>query len=721
MSDTETRNHHGEGTPGRLLGEFEAPSLEAWHEEVLRLLKGAPYEKRMLTETYEGITLRPMYSNDDVKDLGYLAAPPGDAPYARGTSRLGYRGAPWLVAQELPYADYHEFNQALRESLERGQSAVNLLLDTASQAGKDPDHAQPGQVGDEGTSIASVVGVSRALAGVDLEFTPLLVQPGSAALPFAAMVVAWLRTNGREVSRLQGSLGMDPIAGLVAHGELPLGLPRAYDELAVLCRWAADHAPGVRTLSAYGFPYHEGGGNAVQELAFTLAAAVQGLRELERRGIGVAESAARLQFGFSVGTQFFMEIAKLRAARVLWARAVEASGGGAAGRMVIHARTSHRELTRIDPHVNILRATTAAFAAVMGGCDSLHVAPFDAAFGVPSELGRRLARNTQTILREECHFDAVIDPAGGSWYVEVLTDQLAKDAWTLFQRVEACGGIVAALQDGWPQREVAEVASHRQRNAAVRKDVLVGTTVYPNAAEVQLTSRTADLRSFHATRSLTLQHLRTSLEHGQALEVLERLNTIFECPAGELFENLVRAAEAGATIGELTAILRHGEGDHPRVQPINPFRTAQPFEALRRRVEAWRTGIPGPQVFLANIGPVAGYMPRLDFSRSFFQVGGFSVEGDRWFADPEEAASAAVSAGTPIVAIVSTDERYPDAVPAIAAKVKAARPNAVVVVAGLPKDQVERMRQAGVDEFIHVRADVPAVLGDLAHRIGVTV
>lgn len=719
MNETKTGKHHHGLVRRRLLEDFEPPSLDAWHQEAVRLLKGAPFDKKMLAETYEGITLQPMYTRQNTADLVHARVLPGDVPFTRATTRLGYRREPWWVAQELPYPDYQEFNAALREGLERGQTAVNLVLDTASQSGQDPDHARAGQVGDRGTSIASVLGLSRALAGVDLEFTPLLVQPGSAALPFAAMIVAWLRKSGRDVTRMRGSIGMDPLAGLVTHGELPLALDRAYDELALLSRWAKVHAPGVRTLSAYGFPYHEAGGSAVHELGFTLAAGVHGLRELERRGLDVAEAADRIQFGFAVGTQFFLEVAKLRAARLLWARVVEGAGGGDGGRMVIHARTGNRSLTRVDPYVNILRATTGAFSAVMGGCDSLHVAPFDAPIGLPSPLSRRLARNTQTILREESHFEAVIDPAGGACYVEALTEQLAHKSWELFQRTEAAGGLVKALKDGWPQQEVAAVAGQRRRNAAVRKEALVGTSVFPNATETPVTPHTCDPASFHDARSRTLQRLRTSLEHAEAVEVLERLHRIFDSPPDELFETLVSAAEAGATIGELTTILRHGEGDLPRVAPIHAFRIAEPFEQLRERVEKWRADRRDPLVFLANIGPVSGYMPRLEFTRSFFRVGGFSVEGDRWFGSPEEASEAAIAAGAPVVAIVSTDDQYPQVVPEVAARVKTRQPDAVVVLAGFPKDQVETFREAGVDEFIHIRADVPSVLGQLAQRIGV--
>lgn len=707
--------------PERLLGEFSGASLEQWHEEVVKLLKGAPFEKKMLTPTYEGITLKALYTRDDVRDLGFPAVMPGDSPYPRSTRVLGFREGPWLVAQELPYATYEELNQALVEDLERGQTAVNLLLDRATQAGLDPDMAAVGEVGAGGTSIASVIGLSRALDGVDLARVPILVQPGSAALPFAAMLVALVRRQGKDPAALRGSLGMDPLAGLVAHGELPVSLGRAWDELALLTGWAAAHAPHVTTVSAYGFPYHESGASAVQELAFALAAAVEHLRQLESRGLDVETVAPRILFGLGVGSHFFMEVAKLRAARMLWARVVQAAGGSAsAARMTLHARSSGWNKTAFDPHTNILRATTEAFAAVLGGCDSLHVAAFDEALGTPSEQGRRIARNTQTILREEVHLDAIIDPAGGSWAVETLTAEVAEKAWSLFQRIESEGGMLAALEKGIPQQMVAEVAEQRRKAIAGRRDAILGVNVYPNAAESRPVRRVPDLAALHARRSTRLQELRCNPEHAENVKVLETLQHILDSRPEGLFEAVVAAAAQGATIGEFTRTLRAGDGPRPRVTPVHVHRGAELFECLREQVMAWREGQgDGPQVFVAAVGTLAELAPRIDFTRGFFQVGGFAVRADQVFASAAEATDAAVASGAPIIVILSTDERYPDAVPVMAPALRATRPGVTLVVAGFPKDHIDAFRQAGVDEFIHVRSDVHATLAALAQKVGV--
>jgi methylmalonyl-CoA mutase len=720
MTENSSGTSGSAGAGDRLLAEFPIPTLEQWHDEVVRLLKGAPYEKKMLTQTWEGITLQPMVTRQDVAGLSFARVQPGDAPYVRATAPLGHRLHGWDVAQELPYPTYESFNEALRFDMERGQTAVNLLLDRATQAGLDPDQAKVGEVGCGGTSIASLAGLAKALDGVNLETTPLYVQPGSAALPFAALVVALMRKRSQDVASLRGSIGMDPLCGLVSLGTLPLSIERAYEELALLTRWAMRHAPAVKTLAAYSFPYHDAGGNAVQELAFTLATAVEHLRQLERRGLGVDDVAPRVLFGFSVGSNFFMEIAKLRAARMLWARVVEASGGAEASRhMTVHARTSSWNKTTFDCHVNILRATTEAFSAVMGGADSMHVGAFDEALGLPSELGRRIARNTQTILKEECHFDAVVDPAGGSWYVEKLTAEVAGKAWALFQQIEAEGGMLAALGKGTPQRLVAETAAKRRQAIAERREVIVGVNQYPNAGEVPVQPSLPDYAAIYRERVARLQVLRSSASHAEDARVMAKLQAIMETSGEAMFEAVVEAALNGATIGEFAHVVRRDAGERPTVEPVAIHRGAAPFEDLRHKVLAWRKGRSGPQVFLATVGPVAEFMPRLDFTRGFYAVGGFEVGGGESFENAQAALDAAVASGAPVVVITSTDDRYPEAVPVIAGGLKAARPGVHVVLAGLPKDLAETFKAAGVDEFIHVRSDVHASLSGVAARIGV--
>ncbi|MBS1260779.1 MAG: Methylmalonyl-CoA mutase [Calditrichaeota bacterium] len=709
----------GETTqPFQLRDDFPPPALEQWHDQVMRALGGTSFEAAMQTATREGITLRGLYTRADLDGLDALDSLPGDLPLLRGARPLGNRDG-WQISQALPYPTYDEFNEALVLALARGQTAVNLILDEATQAGLDPDQAEVGRVGKNGTSISSVIGLGKALDGVDLEATPLHVEAGSAALPFAALVVALMRRRGNDVAKWSGSAGMDPLAGLVTHGSLPISLEWAYDELAILTRWALENAPELHTISVYGHPYRDAGADAASELAAAIATAVEALRRMEERGIRVELAAPRVLFGFTTGPDFFVEIAKLRAARRMWARVVQASGGTekAARRMFIHTRTSTHRTSALDPHANILRAATEAFAAVIGGTNSLHVVPFDAPLSqAPGELARRIARNTQVILSEEAHANNVIDPAGGSYFIERLTDELAGIAWAKFQQIEARGGMLAALREGSLQEQIAQQAQRARGELGTRADVLVGVNRYPNADEEPRLPSPPDFECVHAARAKRLQQLRTSSSHQQEVKVLETLQRIVESDADLKFEAVIEAAEHGATIGEFASSLRYDRQQSNSITPLASARAAEPFERLRARVHAWQVQR-APAVFLANVGPFADYMPRLDFARSFYEVGGFRVAADDWFGTAADAARAAADSGAAVVVIVARDETYREAAPAIAGAVN---DEAVVHIAGRPRDDVTReaFRAAGVSEFIHAGSDVLAVLNELADELG---
>lgn len=678
------------GTEERLLSEFPAPTMEQWRDEVIRLLKGAPFEKKMLAATYEGITLQPIYTAEDVKDLPFQDTLPGEWPYLRGTEPLGKRISGWLVAQELPFPDAKAFNEALRADLERGQNAVNLVLDEAGRHGLDADQSEA--VGKGGVSISTYADMVQALEGVDTSL-PIQLAASASAVPAAALLVAALKARKADLAKAQLSLGFDPLGALASKGSLPMSLDQAYDQLADLTKWAKAYAPKSLTLVACGRPYHESGANAVQDLAFTLASAVATLRALEARGVSVDDAASRMLVRLSVGGNFFMEIAKLRAMRVLWAQVVRACGGSdEAAKIHLHARSGLFNKTQFDPHVNMLRGTTEAFAAVVGGADSLHVAPYDAVLSqVPSDQGRRVARNTQIMLREESKLDHVVDLAGGSWAVETLTHQLCVAAWKLFQEVEAMGGMKAALEAGFPQGRIAEVAAARRKALVQRTDVVVGTNQYPNALEAMPDVKAVD----HAALKAVLGPKAAAARKGAV--------------KGTGFAALVEAAP-NATLSEMMT-----RGESIKVDALKMHRLVEPFETLRKAVLAAKKK---PLVFLANLGPVGTYMPRLDFTRGFFQVGGFEVADQAWFKTPEEAAKAALESGAPIVVAVGLDDTYVEAVPVLAKNLKAGGTK-TVLVAGLLKDHADAFKAAGVDDFIHVRSDVHAVLNGLAKNLGV--
>jgi methylmalonyl-CoA mutase len=709
----------GGGVAERLLEDFPAPSLDQWQDEVVRLLKGASFEKRMLSTTIDGITLRPIYTRSDTADLDRLLTPPGTSPFLRGVEPPGRPAMRWEVAQELPYPDPRDFNRFLRHDLERGQTAVNLVLDNASSSGLDADEAGDGLVGRGGTSIGSLDDLLRALDGVDLEKTPLLVQTGPAAPAFAALLWALCGVRGIDPARLSGAVGFDPLAELAAKGRLPMSLERAWDGQALFSRWAERVAPNLKTVLVQGWTWHEAGAGAAEELAFSMGSAVQALREAEKRGLEIEQAARRFYFCFAVGTDFFAEIAKFRAARLLWSRIVGACGaGGSVAKLTFHARSSGWSTTLFDPHTNILRCTTQAFAAIAGGCGSLHLRPFDERYGLPGELSRRLARNTQLVLRDESHFDRVADPAGGSWYVETLTEELARKAWELFQEVESAGGMEQALRRGGPQAILFATAEKRRENLARGRDVLVGTNRYPDPGAAPLDHCFPDYQALEVRSRQRLRALRRGDDPARE-RALERLAA--SSPGGGVpdLELMAGTAAQGLTMGELSRWFASIGTAEQGVLPVRAGHGGDRFESLRSGVSRDTAGNGPPLVLLAAMGPPAGYMARLEFIRSFYQVGGFSVLGDLSFDTVEQAVAAAGEHRPAAVCIVSRDDRYAELVPTLAAGLLAAVPGLVIHMAGGPAAGEAACREAGIRQVITLRTDMPLVLSELAVQAGV--
>jgi len=654
--------------------EFPAPTYEAWRAETEATLAGAAFEKKLVTRTSEGIDIQPIYRREDLAGLTHLGSLPGTRPFVRGTRSNGA----WEVAQEIPGESAGALNEALRNDLEHGQTAINITLEEAAR-------------------IETARDFDQILEGVDLSRLPLFIQPGSAALPLFALLISHLLRKGTDLRALRGAFENDPLGELISHGSLPHSLAAAFERMALVTRLAILQTPQFRTVGVRLHACSDAGGNAVQELAFALATGVEYLRQLETRGLGVNEAAPRFLFSFSMGADFFTALAKLRAARMLWARVVGASGGGAdAQKMQIHARTSLWNRSTLDPYVNMLRGTTEAFSAVAGGCDSLHVGVFDEVIRPPDEISRRLARNTQTILRDECHFGHVIDPAGGSYYVETLTDQLARKAWTLFQEIEKQGGMARAVTNGTPQEQVRAVAATKAEAVALRRLSLIGVNVYANPREKPLETKRAEA----ATGA-----------HTAAKDPLPGLR---EAAQENIVQLAIAVAAEGATLGELASALSARDGEPAKAEPLALRRAAEPFERMRAAVAAAGP----PKVFLANMGPLRQHKPRADFATSFFQVGGFGVIENRGFPSVEAAAEAAGQSGAPIVVICSTDETYPEIVPPLARKIKAGRPDVILVLAGFPKEHVEAFKAAGVDEFIHIRTNCCQTLRGIAGKMG---
>ena len=635
----------------------EAESLESalatWRKTVEAELKGAPFDKKLLTKTFEGITLKPLYTRADLagrdEHLAALSKPAGEAPYLRGTRAAGYASSAWEVAQEIPANTAEEYNKKLREDLMGGQNAAVLRLDSP---------ARP-----EGLPLEAPGVIETALKDVDLSVLPVHINAGPDATKVANQYLALPGLRGVDASALTGSLTADPLGVWAAAGALPLSLGGAFEALAAWTKRAAVVTPSLRTIGVDARLWADAGGSAVLELACALASSVEYIRALRDRGVPIEIIVPRLRVTFGAGPQFLMETAKFRAWRPLLVRAVVALGGtaGLAAQAAVNASTTRWDKTRLDAHVNMLRVTTEAFSAVLGGVDSLNVAPFDSLDGIGGgdSFARRIARNVHALLAEEFGATAPADPVGGSWCIESLTDELARKAWAQFQEIEAAGGFAAALRAGLPQKIAAAGAKEKAQAVGTRRLGIVGTNLFPNLKETPLAP-------------------------------------------------LAKRPVTGAWAQE-------------RIEPAACFRASAAFEKMRDASAdyAKRTG-KRPRVFLAKMGPLAQHKARADFTAGFFAPGGFEMVAKQTFATAAEAAQAAAESGVEIAVLCSTDETYPELVPAFASALKAAKPSVSLVLAGLPADKAvqDAFTSAGVEIFIHLRAPVEETLANLLKKIG---
>ncbi|WP_449536880.1 methylmalonyl-CoA mutase family protein [Ferdinandcohnia sp. Marseille-Q9671] len=628
---------------------FPPIDYETWKNEAEKSLKGKPIEK-LHTKTYENIILKPIYTKEDIKHNPFLKEMPGESSKVRGTRLTGYVSQPWHVSQEIDDATLEGFNAALKDGLANGQTMIHFTL-------------QPQNSTEVGLPLHTIEDMKIALDGIPLSSIPVFIDAKTGLLPFLNLVSSYINEQNISSEELTGTIGMDLFAQLVTNGTLPLPLEKGYDQLAESVKWAIEKSSNLRTILVKGDPYHNGGGNAVQELAYSLGTAAEYVSELIERGLAIDEIASRITFTFSIGSNVFMEIAKLRAAKILWSTIIEAYGGKEeSSKMYIHARTSAFSKTIYDPYVNMLRSTTEAFSAIIGGIDSLHVSPFDEPIKSSDSFSRRIARNTQSILREESFLDRVIDPAGGSWYVESLTNELAEKAWELFQEVELQGGMLSALKAGSVQTSINKVLSERQKNVNYRKEKIVGTNVYANIKEMQVSSN----------------ETRNQLTNNDTQEQMT-------------------------------------------VDKIPQVRISESFEKLRKASEyhLQSTG-ERPKIGLLNLGTIPEHKPRADFISGFFEAGGFQVVRDDGYQAIEAAIAGAKAMKLQTFVFCGKDDRYGELIPAIAKELMLQNPAIRLYIAGQQDEAtVAEYKRMGILDFIHIGTDCYGFLESLQKEMGV--
>ncbi len=606
----------------KLFTEFPPVSTAEWEEVIREDLKGADYEKKLVWKTHEGFSVRPYYRSEDLANLETVHVKPGDFPYVRGNHQ---KGNPWLIRQDFDVCldKPTDANRKALEMLSRGVESLGFNLCSDCEPTLDS--------------------ISRLLKNINLTGVEVNFTGGSATAKALPFIVKYFEQSGVKPTDVKGSIDYSPLTTLALKGKFCCDTDSSYDGLVNVLN-AAKKFPNFRVIGINAHVFHNCGASAVQELAFALAMASDYLNALTDKGFGIDELTPRIRFNFAVGSSYFMEIAKFRAARMLWAKMVEAYKPASKenARMSIHAETSRWNMTVYDAYVNMLRTTTESMSAVLAGVDSLNVLPFDAPFAEPSAFSERIARNQQILLREESYFDKVADPAAGSYYIENLTMAIAEHAWNLFLEVDALGGFREAFVKGFIQQKISEVAAKRDANIASRRETVLGTNQYPNFTEV------ADVNKVKP-------------------EAVTRPKA--EKPADAL------------------------------AQPLVPYRGAQAFEELRYRTD--RSGR-RPKVFMLTLGNLAMRRARAQFSCNFFAVAGFEVTDNIGFANVDEGVKAALNAKSDIVVICSSDDEYATLAPEAFEKLSG---KAIFVVAGEPACKPD-LEAKGITNYISVKSNL---------------
>ncbi len=566
----------------KLFTGFAPVTTEEWEAKINADLKGQDYERALVWRTYEGFNVRPYYREEDIKDLNFIHALPGEFPFVRGNKKEGNN---WFIRQDIFVKDLKEANKKALNVLGRGADSLGFYFDCCNKITK---------------ADLKVLLKDICLEAIETNFV-CGCENCNCAVPFAELVAE----RRLKKDELLGSTAIDPIGSFVLKGKWE---EKAYENLKAMVETIAE-LPLFRVIGVHGKFFANSGSSIVQELAFSLAQGAEYITQLTELGLSVDEVAQNMKFNFGIGNNYFMEIAKLRAARLLWAQIVKAYNPieEESTKMIAHSETNTFNKTVYDPYVNMLRTQTEAMLAALGGADSITVLPFNAVFEETTEFSERIARNQQILLKEESHIDKIADPAAGSYYIETLTNSLAEQSWKLFLEVQEKGGFVAAFREGFIQKEIKAMAAKRNANIAQRRDNILGTNQFPNFTE----------------------------------KITKQMD---------------------ASIFQSTDFTEEGA----EVETLKPYRGAQAFEALRYKTDVYANSNKRPVAFMLTIGNLAFRKARAQFSCNFFAVAGFDVIDTNGFKTVEEGVAAARAKNADIIVVCSSDEEYAEFAPKVA-------------------------------------------------------
>ncbi len=708
------------------------PSLSDWNDLAAKELKGKSPDE-LVWNTPEGIEVKPVYTADDLAKLEHLNTMPGLAPYLRGPRATMYAGRPWTLRQYAGFSTAEESNRFYRDNLKMGQTGLSVAFDLPTHRGYDSDHERVvGDVGKAGVAIDSVEDMKILFHEIALDKISVSMTMNGAVLPVLAMFIVAGQEQGVKPEQLSGTLQNDILKEFMVRNTYIYPPAASMKIVADIIRHSAAHMPKFNPISISGYHMQEAGATCVEELAYTIADGIQYIRAALSTGMAVDEFAPRLSFFFCIGMNLFMEVAKLRAARYLWSDLVQnlfAPKNPASLMLRTHCQTSGVSLTSQSPHNNIIRTTIEALAAILGGTQSLHTNSFDEALALPTDFSAKIARNTQLILREECGLSHVVDPLGGSYYVESLTASMISEARKLIDEVEKLGGMTLAVEHGLPKRRIEQSAAKRQARLDTGDESVVGVNRYHDDQESQIELLEVDNRAVRESQIKRLHQIRTQRDESQCKSALEALTQRAESDQWGLLELAINAAQKRATVGEITAALEKVYGRHRAVpQSISGVYGAEVSKA--QEVSEIRCVVNSfvdehrrrPRALIAKVGQ-DGHDRGARVIATAYADFGFEVDIGALFQTPQEVVRQAIDNDVHLVGISTQAGGHKTLVPQVIEGLRKNGAENVVVICGgvVPPADIEVLKKSGVSAVYgpgtRILDTIPEVISLIEQRL----
>ncbi|HUJ03157.1 MAG TPA: methylmalonyl-CoA mutase [Rhizomicrobium sp.] len=687
-----------------------------WKALAEKELKGKSPES-LVWHTPEGFDVKPLYTAADLEGIEALNSLPGAAPFLRGVRATMYAGRPWTIRQYAGFSTAEESNAFYRKNLAAGQMGLSVAFDLATHRGYDSDHPRvAGDVGKAGVAIDSVEDMKILFAGIPLDKMSVSMTMNGAVIPVMANFIVAAEEEGVAPEKLSGTIQNDILKEFMVRNTYIYPPGPSMRIVADIIEYTAKKMPKFNSISISGYHMHEAGATAVQELAYTLADGIEYVRAALAKGLAVDEFAPRLSFFFGIGMNFFMEVAKLRAARLVWARIMQKFGAKNPESLMLrtHCQTSGVSLTEQDPYNNIVRTTIEAMASVLGGTQSLHTNSFDEAIALPSDFAARIARNTQLILQNESQITHVVDPLGGSYYVEALTHSLAVAARAIIDEVEEMGGMTKAVEAGIPKLHIEEAAARRQARVDRGEDVIVGVNKFVPTQEAPVDVRDIDNAAVRGAQIARLNEVKAKRD---AKKTEAALAALVEGAKGNanLLELAVNAARARATVGEISDAMEKVFGRHrAEIRSIagvygGAYEGDSDFAAIRAEVEKFaKDEGRRPRILVAKMGQDGHDRGAKVIATAFADLG-FDVDIGPLFQTPEEVAKDAVEADVHVVGISSQAAGHKTLVPQLIAALKKQKAEDILVVCGgvIPQQDYAFLQKAGVAAIFGPGTNIP--------------